>query len=537
MTSETYPNGMTVKYTINSTGEATGIEYEKTVHCASTCPETWFKETVVPSIHGEILVRTSTLATEEYSYDEAGRLTEVKETPVGGGCTRRAYTYDNESDRSQLETAAPEAGGECGGFDTGETHIYDEADRLADTGVEYEVFGNETKIPAADAGEHEITASFYADNQIAVQTQNGETTNYSYDPAGRTEKTISEGTTKSTIVNHYPGPGEAISWACEEAAKECEEGKGAKWTRDIPGIDGSLAATQHDSEAAILQLYDLEGDVVATAAVSETETKLLTTYNPTEFGVPVNGTPPTRYSWLGASGLATETSSGAANPGGGSYVAQLGLALQTEPITPPGAYANGSYNGAVFTPSPSAEALAQSDSYGAGAPVREAERQKAQQEEAEKHAYENECHIGSCEYHGPENPESGEGGAEEETTEADPEWRFTESEAREVAAVFLGVGNGAEAVIVERLQKYLGVLGAELAAQLGTSAITSVGNQLNDCATTISYMGDDTEDARCKLDLKFKLGFSQWLRFEVDLCFTGEDRKKHPANYPYCTEE
>jgi hypothetical protein len=25
------------------------------------------------------------------------------------------------------------------------------------------------KIPAADAGEHEITASFYADNQIAVQ--------------------------------------------------------------------------------------------------------------------------------------------------------------------------------------------------------------------------------------------------------------------------------------------------------------------------------------------------------------------------------
>ena len=202
-------------------------------------------------------------------------------------------------------------------------HTYDEADRLIDAGIEYETFGNQTKIPAADAGEHEITGSFYVDNQVAIQTQNGETTDYSYDPAGRTEKTVSEGTTKATVVNHYPGPGEAISWTCEEAAKECEEGKAAKWTRDIPGIDGSLSATQHDSEAAVLQLHDLEGNVIATAADSETETKLLTTYNPTEFGVPVNGTPPTKFSWLGASGLATEQSTGAANPGGSSYVPQL----------------------------------------------------------------------------------------------------------------------------------------------------------------------------------------------------------------------
>jgi hypothetical protein len=59
MTSETYPNGMTAKYTFSAAGEATGIEYEKTAHCAGTCPEVWFKETVVPSIHGEALVRTS----------------------------------------------------------------------------------------------------------------------------------------------------------------------------------------------------------------------------------------------------------------------------------------------------------------------------------------------------------------------------------------------------------------------------------------------------------------------------------------------
>jgi hypothetical protein len=301
MTSETYPNGMTAKYTFNAAGEATGIEYEKTVHCAGTCPE----------------------------------------------------------------------------------HTYDEADRLIDTSVEYEALGNQTKIPAADAGEHEITASFYADNQVAVQKQNGETTNYTYDPVGRTEKTVSEGTTKATVVNHYPGPGEAISWACEESAKECEEGKGAKWTRDIPGIDGSLAATQHDSEAAVLQLHDLEGDVVATAAVSETETKLLTTYNPTEFGVPVNGTPPTKYSWLGASGLATEQASGAANPGGGSYVPQLGAPLQTQPVAPPGA-PDGTYVNPYIGSAGSAADFASDSAYAAGAPGREAARQKAAEEEWER---------------------------------------------------------------------------------------------------------------------------------------------------------
>jgi hypothetical protein len=107
-------------------------------------------------------------------------------------------------------------------------------------------------------------------------------------------------------------------------------------------------ATHKIAEAPVLQLHDLEGDVVATAAVSETETKLLTTYNPTEFGVPVNGTPPTKYSWLGASGYTPEQSSGAANPGGGSYVPQLGRPLQTEPVIPPGAIPNGLGSGAAF---------------------------------------------------------------------------------------------------------------------------------------------------------------------------------------------
>jgi hypothetical protein len=61
-------------------------------------------------------------------------------------------TQASETTReSATETCATSGG-------TTENHSYDTAGRLIDTGVEYETFGNQAKIPAADAGEHEITA-------------------------------------------------------------------------------------------------------------------------------------------------------------------------------------------------------------------------------------------------------------------------------------------------------------------------------------------------------------------------------------------
>ena len=103
-----------------------------------------------------------------------------------------------------------------------------------------------------------------------------------------------------------------------------------KWTRDIPGIDGSLTATQTSAGTITLLLHDLQGNVVGTAALSETETKLLTKYNSTEFGVPLNGTPPTKYSWLGAAGVASESSSGLVTQDGTTYVPQTGRSLDTQ---------------------------------------------------------------------------------------------------------------------------------------------------------------------------------------------------------------
>jgi YD repeat-containing protein len=316
---EGYPNGMNADYTISPVGQDTKVEYIKTTHCTSSC--VWFSDAVVPSIHGEILSQTSTLSSEIYEDDKAGRLLKTQETPAGKGCGARLYAYDEESNRRSLTTK-----GECtteGG--TVERHIYDPANRLNDSGISYEALGNITNLPASDAGSgSELTSSFYVDSQVASQTQNGETINSGYDPAGRTRETISSGKTASTVISHYDGPSTALSWTSEST----------EWTRNIPGIGGEIAAIQTNAGTPVLQLHDLNGNIVATAALGETETKLLSTYNSTEFGVPTTSNPP-KYSWLGADGIASELPSGDITQDGNTYIPLTGQPLQTEPIELP----------------------------------------------------------------------------------------------------------------------------------------------------------------------------------------------------------
>ncbi len=94
---EGYPNGMNADYTYSQNGKPTSLEYVKTTDCTEKC--TWFSDTIVPSIHGQSLEQTSTLATgtlshQAYAYDAASRLTQVQNTPGGKGCSTRVYAYE-----------------------------------------------------------------------------------------------------------------------------------------------------------------------------------------------------------------------------------------------------------------------------------------------------------------------------------------------------------------------------------------------------------------------------------------------------------
>ena len=208
--------------------------------------------------------------------------------------------------------------------------------------------GNVTKLPSGDAEGHALESTFYVDNAVATQTQNGVTNDYYMDPDGRVRETI---TGAKKVITHYDGSGEAVAWTCEgtEKAETCESG--GKWTRNIPGIDGTLTAVENGKgatyETPILQLHDLEGDVVATIKDKTGETKLESTYNSTEFGVPNGGKEPPKFAWLGAGGVEKSLASGVITEGATSYVPQIGKALQPEGVDPVGE--GGSGGGAPYT--------------------------------------------------------------------------------------------------------------------------------------------------------------------------------------------
>jgi YD repeat-containing protein len=406
LSSENYPNGLKATYTRDQAGDTTGIEYKKTSNCSPGC--VWFNNSIAPGIHGETLRQSSTLAeVPSYTYDAAGRLTEVQEVPTGKGCTTRDYAYDEEADRTGLITRAPGPQGECtsaGG--RLEPHSYDSAGRLNDTGVTYDALGNVTALPAADAGGHELKSSYYVDDQVASQEQEQDgkvkTIGYSYDPSGRPRETLVSG--KVAVISHYAGAGEALTWTSEGSAI---------WTRNIPGIDGTLCATQSSGSAPVLQLHDLQGNIVATAALSETETKPLSTYSSTEFGVPQAGTAAPRYAWLGASGVSSELpTSGVITSGASSYVPQIGRALQSEPVASPGAFPDGT-GGTGIVQATYLEAAA--DQFKAIAVEHEAAQEAAARREAEEKARLDElfnaCPATAC------GPFPEEGGAEVEATE------------------------------------------------------------------------------------------------------------------------
>ncbi len=318
---ESYPNWITASQTYNSAGEPTHLEDNKLYVCGSSC--TWFNQTLTPSIHGQILSQSNTLAQDSYKYDEAGRLTEVKETPAGQGCLTRLYAYDAETNRTSVTSREPGSEGKCataGG--TVRSSAFDSGNRLTDTGVKYDSFGDTSVMPAPDAGGSELTSSFYTDGRLASMMQAGETVSYQLDPSRRVREIVSTGNTSSTVVNHYAGSGDAPSWTVDLAGK---------WTRYIRGIGGELTAIQTNGGTPVFQLTDLQSNVVATASAEGGATALLTATRSTEYGVPTTSSP-SKYSWLGGRQRPTELPLGAVAMGARGYVPQLGRFLQADPL-------------------------------------------------------------------------------------------------------------------------------------------------------------------------------------------------------------
>lgn len=324
LTSFTLPGGLQVTNEFDETGDHVRRVYEKTGGCTQNCK--WLDESVQTSVHGQWLTRTSNLSAQRYTYDGSGRLTKVNDTPSGGSCTTRTYTYDRNGNRTRLVARGAGPTGACDAATAATTtdHAYDAADRIIDTGYQYDAFGRILSVPARDANGGTLTTTYYANDLVRSQTQDGRTNTYSLDPAGRERVKAVTGTSTRTEISHYADDSDAPAWT--------EDAGTSRWRRYITGIDGDLAAIADSTSGVTLQLTNMHGDVVGEATLDASGSAVLAgTSEADEFGVPKSPTSKT-YAWLGAKERSTELPSGVIQMGVRSYVPALGRFLQVDPV-------------------------------------------------------------------------------------------------------------------------------------------------------------------------------------------------------------
>lgn len=322
MVEQGLPDGLVAKTIYNEAAEPVHLSYEKKTFCSINC--TWLDFGAERSIYGQVLAQTSTLSSQLYSYDNAGRLTLVKDTPQGGGCTTRSYSFDADSNRTALITRQPGIGGACDLASEGakQTYSYDEGDRLLGTGLTYDNFGRITSLPASYSGGGTLSTSYYSNDLVKSQTQGAITNSYELDGSLRQRsRTQTGGSEPGTEIYHYAGGSDSPAWI----------DRGTSWSRSVPGIGGGLAAIQDSAKGTTLQLTNLHGDIIATASTNPEATKLLATFEFDEFGNPKQGTT-LKYGWLGGKGRRTELPSGVVQMGVRSYVPALGRFTSTDPV-------------------------------------------------------------------------------------------------------------------------------------------------------------------------------------------------------------
>jgi RHS repeat-associated protein len=331
-----YPNGMVAETTYDDAGAPVRLKYVKTSNCSSDC--TWVDEQVSESIHGQWRTHSWELSDQEYTYDKTGRLTKVQDdvhSPLAvDGCTIRTYAFDENSNRTSLNTKAPDSNGDCepGAAGASKSYSYDSADRLTGSGITYDKLGRATRIPAEHSGGGVLTYTYYANEQVRTISQDGISKTYALDPAGRQRSTIATGGTTHTETLHYSDSSDSPSWTSVANT----QGQEVSWERTITGIDGDLAAVRiHNSggDTTVLQITNLHGDTIATATTDPNATALTDRFETDEYGNPrQTGGATRRYGWLGGKQRRTELTSGAIQMGVRSYVPALGRFSSIDPV-------------------------------------------------------------------------------------------------------------------------------------------------------------------------------------------------------------
>ncbi|MFF2350885.1 RHS repeat-associated core domain-containing protein [Kitasatospora sp. NPDC058115] len=313
LSAATLPGGVSLEQAADETGQPVRRSYTRN-------GAVLLADAVTPTVHGQWSSRSGPAAVT-YRYDRAGRLTTVDET-ANGGCTRRTYAFDRNSNRTAGTTAATAAGSCATTGGSTETYAYDTADRLVGTGYAYDAFGRTTSLPGGTA------IQYHVNDRVRSQTSGSTRQTWELDPAMRprswvVQERAADGswTTSAGKVNHYGSEDDSPRWIVEDRAT-------GAITRNVVGIDGNLAATTSAGGDVRVQLTGLHGDV---DAVLDAAGGTVTTRATDEYGVPAAGQPPAaRYGWLGQKQRSAEAQGGTLLMGVRLYAPALGRFLQVD---------------------------------------------------------------------------------------------------------------------------------------------------------------------------------------------------------------
>lgn len=314
------PGGYTMTEAQDPSGTATNRVYTR-----NSDGTVLVSDSITSTVHGQRATHTGTpgvTASQNYTYDHAGRLTQVQDTATDAVCTTRTYTFDKNTNRKTLGTAVAAPDADCtttGG--TTATNTYDTADRLVNTGYTYDAFGRTTAKPGT-------TLAYYTNDRIQQQTAGTQRQTWTLDSALRfrasTTETNNGGTWTQTAAktNHYGTDADNPRWITEDTA--------GNLTRNIDGPDGNLAATTTKTGDTILQLANLHGDITLQLP---TDTAIApTVLDADEYGNPRTGQQATRYGWLGAKQRSGETVTGLTLMGVRLYDPAMGRFLSVDPV-------------------------------------------------------------------------------------------------------------------------------------------------------------------------------------------------------------
>ena len=342
------PGGYAQAWTRNLAGQPTAMAYTQTVG-GTTTPILGFTQT--HDHLGRVVTATGPAGSQQYTYDDRARLTEVQDTGTEG-CTTRVYGFTGDSNRTALATYAPDADGGCQ-TSTAATTVgfsYDTADRITTTGYNYDRIGRTTTVPkahtsnAADGLAGDLTVTYAANDMVASLQQTIASPDtglaqvrkqvFSLDGSDRasTIKGYTDTVQLVETLNHYDSDADSPAWTQTKTRPDATTAWTTTWNRYASDLAGGLAVDLDNTGTAFLQLTNLHGDIVATTTLGQAGINTYTETN--EYGQPKTGSTggSGRYGWLGTHQRDTSVVGGLTLMGARLYAPTTGRFLTIDPI-------------------------------------------------------------------------------------------------------------------------------------------------------------------------------------------------------------